>query len=154
MQIQAAIGAKEAVQHCGGVAWIWKAVGCQFKPLNSNRSDMTHDDHSDSLYFDLARYEDVVAPLKNTKRLKMRLLSNEGEISKLVQDRFRSALLLPISIPHKSFEFILLKLNVMILNLSQQRFHECEPGRLSFPCLKVWSTETTCESELCYSSVS
>ena len=86
LQIAAAVGAQEAVAHCGGLSWILQAVGC---PLRFQVDRQGCSVNEDALYFELTRYDDVTAPLKNQKRLRMTMLRAEGEIAQQTRVLFR-----------------------------------------------------------------
>lgn len=86
MQIQPAIGAEEIIGFCGGLDWVLKAVGCKLDACVIRSKEyvtQTPGLHMEqgqgrvmkSITMDLAKYEDVVAPIRNQKRLGLRLLS-------------------------------------------------------------------------------
>ena len=88
MQIQPAIGAEEIINFCGGLDWVLKALGCNFNispvqiverlPLKAGPcSPPGREGLVKSITLDLAKYEDIVAPIKNQKRHGMKLLSLE-----------------------------------------------------------------------------
>ena len=84
VQIEAANGAGEVVEFCGGLVAILKAAGIDLKaahqqngmPLSETAEPIT----VSSLYFDLKCYEDLKARLSNRKRLGISLVDPDGPI--------------------------------------------------------------------------